>query len=178
MRTTITLDADIAEKLQTEMRRRRTTNFKETLNDVLRRGLLVLRELSYNADAAEHEAARRWLENQLSAPDLFCFSWQTLAAFLRITTNARAFIHPYNITEATEIVGEWLGRPQTVILTPGERHWTIFSELLVTGQATGPLVMDTHLAALAIEHGAYLATTDRDFSRFPKLHVINPLVEK
>jgi hypothetical protein len=46
MRTTITLDEDVAEKLQTEMRRRRTTNFKETLNDVLRRGLLVRRELA------------------------------------------------------------------------------------------------------------------------------------
>lgn len=46
MRTTITLDDDVAEKLQTEMRRRRTTNFKETLNDVLRRGLLVRREIA------------------------------------------------------------------------------------------------------------------------------------
>ncbi len=46
MRTTITLDEDVAEKLQTEMRRRRTTNFKETLNDVLRRGLLAHRELA------------------------------------------------------------------------------------------------------------------------------------
>lgn len=45
MRTTITLDEDVAEKLQSEMRRRRTTNFKETLNDVLRRGLLARREL-------------------------------------------------------------------------------------------------------------------------------------
>ncbi len=46
MRTTITLDDDVAEKLQVEMRRRRSNNFKETLNDVLRRGLLVRRELA------------------------------------------------------------------------------------------------------------------------------------
>ncbi len=46
MRTTITLDEDVAEKLQAEMRRRRTNNFKETLNDVLRRGLLARRELA------------------------------------------------------------------------------------------------------------------------------------
>lgn len=45
MRTTITLDEDVAEKLQTEMRRKRSNNFKETLNDVLRRGLLARREL-------------------------------------------------------------------------------------------------------------------------------------
>jgi toxin-antitoxin system PIN domain toxin len=130
---------------------------------------------TYNRDAAEHNTARQWLEEQLSAPDLFCFSWQTITAFLRISTNARAFAQPLTIVEATEIVTDWLERPQSVILTPGERHWEIFRELLSTGQATGPLVMDAHLAALSIEHGCILATTDRDFARFPGLQTINPL---
>ncbi len=62
-----------------------------------------------------------------------------------------------------------------VLLTPGEKHWVIFQKLLDSGQATGPLVMDAHLAALALEHGAELASTDRDFSRFPGLKLINPL---
>lgn len=39
----------------------------------------------------------------------------------------------------------------------------------------GPLIMDAHLAALAIEHGATLATSDRDFARFPRLKFFNPL---
>lgn len=133
---------------------------------------------AYNRDAAEHDAARQWLERQLSAPDLFCFSWQTITAFLRISTNARAFSHPFTIAEATEIVAEWLERPQAVTLTPGERHWEVFSDLLKTGQATGPLVMDAHLAALAIEHGCILATTDRDFARFPNLQTFNPMASQ
>jgi toxin-antitoxin system PIN domain toxin len=131
---------------------------------------------AYNRDAAEHPKARRWLEEQLSASDLFCFSWQTLTAFLRISTNPRAFPQPLSIKDAAEIVSQWLERPQAVILQPGERHWTIYSNLLTTGQASGPLVMDAHLAALAIEHGARLATTDRDFARFAGVKVINPLV--
>ena len=130
---------------------------------------------AYNRDAAEHAEALQWLEEQLSAPNLFCFSWQTITAFLRISTNARAFAHPFTIAEATQTVAEWLERPQAVILTPGERYWDIFSNLLVTGQAVGPLVMDAHLAALAIEHGCLLATTDRDFARFPGLQTFNPL---
>lgn len=133
---------------------------------------------AYNRDAAEHAAAREWFEGQLSAPDLFCFSWQTIAAFLRISTNARAFAQPFTIAEATTTVSEWLGRPQSVILTPGERHWEIFNNLLATGQATGPLVMDAHLAALSIEHGCVLATTDRDFARFPGLQTANPLARE
>jgi uncharacterized protein len=133
---------------------------------------------AYNADAAEHDASRRWLENHLSAPDLFCFSWQTITAFLRISTNARAFAQPFTIAEATAIVSEWLERPQSIILTPGERHWEILTNLLATGQATGPLVMDAHLAALSIEHGCVLATTDRDFARFPGLQTTNPLARE
>ncbi len=73
-------------------------------------------------------------------------------------------------------MGEWLERPQVAVLSPGEHHWGIFSNLLITGQATRPLVMDAHLAALAIEHGCELATTDRDFMRFPELRVFNPLI--
>lgn len=130
---------------------------------------------AYNVDAIEHDASRRWLETQLSGSDLFCFAWQTITAFLRITTNQRAFPAPLSTKEAATIVTEWLERPQTVVLTPGEKHWSIFQDLLKSGQATGPLVMDAHLAALALEHGAALASTDRDFSRFPGLQLINPL---
>ncbi len=130
---------------------------------------------AYNRDAAEYEAARSWLEEQLSASDFFCFSWQTITAFLRISTNARAFSHPFTIAEATEIVAEWLERPQAVVLTPSEHHWEIFIDLLKVGQASGPLVMDAHLAVLTIKHGCMLATTDRDFVRFPGLQSSNPL---
>lgn len=130
---------------------------------------------AYNRDASEHNAARRWLEEQLSTPDIFGFSWQTITAFLRISTNVRAFAQPLTIAEANRVVTDWVERPQAVILTPGERHWEIFRDLISAGQATGPLVMDAHLAALAIEHGCTLATTDRDFVRFPSLQITNPL---
>ena len=61
------------------------------------------------------------------------------------------------------------------MLVETEQHWAIFAGLLAMGKAIGPLVMDAHLAALAVEHGATLATTDRDFARFSSLKIINPL---
>ena len=140
---------------------------------ILRDGNLLL--YAYNVDADEHDTSREWLEAQLSGPNLFCFAWQTITAFLRISTNQRAFAAPLSIKEATKTVTEWIERPQTVILTPGEKHWAIFQELLESGQAAGPLVLDAHLAALAIEHGAALASSDRDFSRFQEFKLINPL---
>ena len=103
------------------------------------------------------------------------FAWLTLWAFLRISTNPRAFTRPLSTAEAERIVAAWLARPAVGILEPGERYWAILRGLLHEGQTVGPLVMDAALAALAIEHGAVLCTTDSDFSRFPGLSWNNPL---
>jgi uncharacterized protein len=132
---------------------------------------------AYNTDADQHTLARQWLESVLSGAQLVGLSWQTITAFIRIGTNPRAFPNPLSISEAAQIASRWFARPSVTILVPGERHWAILNELLTQGQAYGPLVMDAHLAALAIEHGATLYTTDRDFSRFPGLRIVNPLVE-
>jgi len=130
---------------------------------------------AYHARAAQHRASREWLEAVLSGPDLVRFAWLTLWAFLRISTNPRAFTRPLSTTEAEAAVSAWLAQPAAGILEPGDRYWEILRGLLREGQTVGPLVMDAALAALAIEHGAVLCTTDSDFSRFPGLTWKNPL---
>jgi|KBSMisStaDraftv2_1062788.scaffolds.fasta_scaffold774751_2 toxin-antitoxin system PIN domain toxin len=130
---------------------------------------------AYNESAPQHTIARHWLEKQFDEPDLLGFSWQVITAFLRLSTNARAFPMPLPVAEACEVVDQWLDHPKTVLLLPTERHWPLLRALAVGGQAIGPLLMDAHLAALSIEHGAALATTDRDFSRFAGLRIIDPL---
>ena len=87
------------------------------------------------------------------------------------------FPKPFSTKEAIEIVAEWAERANVTILQPSERHWEIFSRFLSEGQAVGALVMDAHLAALAVEHGATLATTDRDFTRFADLQTFNPIAQ-
>jgi predicted nucleic acid-binding protein len=64
-----------------------------------------------------------------------------------------------------------------MLLFPGERHWSIFQWMLIEGQVRGPLATDAQLAALTIEYGGVLHTTDRGFARFPGLRWINPLLE-
>jgi hypothetical protein len=131
---------------------------------------------AYHPRAPQHEKSRAWLEAALSAPELVRFAWLTLWAFLRIATNTRAFDRPLSTSEAEAAISSWLARPAAGILEPGERHWDILRELVRDGQTTGPLVMDAVLAAIAIEHGATLFTTDRDFSRFSALRWTNPLM--
>jgi toxin-antitoxin system PIN domain toxin len=130
---------------------------------------------AHDPRATQHEASRRWLEGVLSGRELAGFAWLTLWAFLRISTNPRVYERPLSIDEAEGLVQSWLARPMVRILDPGERHWEILRGLICSGQCAGPLVMDAVLAAIAIEHGATLATTDRDFSRFDGLTWCNPL---
>jgi toxin-antitoxin system PIN domain toxin len=133
---------------------------------------------AYDPAAVQHDASRVWLEATLSGSSLVRFSWLTVWAFLRIATNPRVFERPLSMAEAEHHVSSWLAQPSAGILEPGERHWEILQQLAREGQASGPVIMDAALAAIAIEHGATLCTTDRDFARFPGLTWTNPIASR
>ncbi len=82
---------------------------------------------------------------------------------------------PATTGEALAFANELREQPNAVLLAPGPRHWRIFERLCREAGATGNLVPDAYLAALAIEHGAELVTTDRDFARFPGVRWRHPL---
>ena len=130
---------------------------------------------AYHSAAPGHRVARQWVEASFSGNEPVRLAWTTIHAFLRIVTHPRIFQRPFAMEEAHSFVSEWFEQPAVGILEPGERYWAIFSEAIESGQVRGNLVMDAHLAALSIEHGAVLATTDRDFTRFDKLQTVNPL---
>jgi len=130
---------------------------------------------AYNASAEEHPRAKTWLEEALSGAEPVAFCWPVLLAFIRIATNSRAFPRPLSRLEATLAVSSWLQRPQTVVVSAGENHWDLLQRLLSQGKVSGALVSDAHLAAMTIEHGGTLFTSDLDFTRFPNLRFRNPL---
>lgn len=132
---------------------------------------------AYDDHSPYHPAARRWLQRTLSGPEPAALSWPVVLAFLRLATDPRVFRRPLSISQATEVVDGWLGSSRFTVLQAGDRHWEILRRVLVDGQAAGKLVMDAHVGALAIEHGATLASADRDFTRFPGLHIVNPLLQ-
>lgn len=133
---------------------------------------------AYNNDAAFHSECEQWLVDALSNTRMIGFAWQSVTAFMRITTNPRLFPEGFSQSEVLEIVDGWLDLPNVRILVPTDRHWGVFKRLTSDGRLTGPKIMDAHLAALAIEYGAVLATTDRDFLGFEGLTVLNPTSTK
>jgi toxin-antitoxin system PIN domain toxin len=130
---------------------------------------------AYNADAPEHPQMRQWLSDLFSDGERIGVSWLALWAFIRVATNPRLSPAAKPAAEAFRIARTLLSQSQVIVIEPGPRHAEILEQLVVDYRISGPLFTDAALAALAIEHGATLASTDRDFSRFPHLRWINPL---
>jgi len=124
---------------------------------------------------AQHEAARRWLDGALNATVRVGLPWPSLLAFLRLVTNPRVFERPESAAEAWRQVEAWLAADAAWIPQPTERHPEILAAQLSAPGVHGNLVPDAHLAALAVEHGLELCTTDGDFARFPGLRWKNPI---
>lgn len=139
--------------------------------------LLDLNILLYavNADSAYHQAAKRWLESAMADDEPVALPWVVLLGFLRIATNHRILPRPLTVAEAMAVVDGWLAQPVARPLSPGDEHWRILKSLLAESGTAGNLTTDAHLAALAIENGATLYSTDTDFQRFHRLRWINPL---
>jgi toxin-antitoxin system PIN domain toxin len=128
-----------------------------------------------NQSAPEHETARRWLDTHLGGTARVGLPWPSLLAFVRIVSNPAILRNPVTPAEAWGQVTDWLGCDAAWIPLPGARHAEVLGELLEGPIVTSRLVPDAHLAALAIDHGLTLCSTDGDFAKFPGLKWENPL---
>lgn len=123
----------------------------------------------------QHARAREWWDTQLSGSSPVCLCWTVIGAFVRLASNGRVFETPLSLAQTIKRVQSWLDQPCIRLIEPTDRHWLVFQRMLVDGQALGNLVTDAHLAALAVQHGCELMSTDADFARFPLVKWTNPL---
>jgi toxin-antitoxin system PIN domain toxin len=128
-----------------------------------------------DVEAPRHAKARSWLEGVLSGAEEVAFAWAVILGFIRVSTNPAVFENPLSGTEALGYAEEWLARPVASTVAPGPSHLRLMRELLQELGIAGNLSSDAHLAALAIEHGAELCSSDNDFARFKGLRWTDPL---
>jgi uncharacterized protein len=126
-------------------------------------------------DSPHHVPARRWLEDTLSGSESVGIPWIAALAFVRITTHPGIMRKPLVAEHAIRYIDGWLRQPFVKLIGPGEKHWPILRSLLTTSGTAGNLTSDAHLAALAIEQGGTVASTDNDFRRFAGVTHVNPL---
>lgn len=130
-----------------------------------------------NVKSNHHSAMKAWLDVQLGGSIRVGLPWASTLGFLRLVTNPRIVQNALTMAEAWRQVSAWLNAATVWVPQPTERHAEVLGALLAGPGVHGNLVPDAHLAALAIEHGLTLCSTDGDFARFPKLRWINPLAE-
>ena len=130
---------------------------------------------AYDSRSTRHAVARDWLEQTLSGTETVALSWTVLLAFIRLSTRQVVVEQPLSASEAIELVQDWLDQPCVTVVHPTERHAAVLCELLDPLGTAGNLTTDAHLAALAIEHGAELCSSDTDFARFGGLRWKDPL---
>lgn len=130
---------------------------------------------AHREGSSEHEAYRDWLEHLVNGDEAYAISDIVLSGFVRVVTNRRIFELPSTIGQALSFAERLTDQPHCVWVRPKQRHWNIFSRLCRESGAVGNLVPDAFLAAIAIENGCELVTTDSDFARFKGLRWRHPL---
>jgi len=139
--------------------------------------LVDLNILVYAMDesSSRHQAACDWLDETLSGSATVGFAWHVLIGFVRLSTRSSVFAAPLTADESFDVEDGWLQQPCVTLLHPTEHHAGVLRELLAPLGTAGNLTSDAHLAALAIQHGAELCSTDVDFSRFSGVRWVDPV---
>jgi hypothetical protein len=130
---------------------------------------------AFREDAPRHAEYRDWLQGVVDGAEPWALSSTILSGFVRIATHPRVFHPATPLGRALAFADALWSRPSSVQVGPGARHWEIFTSLCRAAEARGNLVPDAWVAALAIEAGCELITTDRDFARFAGLRWRHPL---
>ena len=130
---------------------------------------------AHRQDAVDHEAILRRVMDILTSDAPFGISELVLSGFIRIVTHPRIYDPPSDIAVAMGFANLVREQPNCMILTPGQRHWDIFTRLCLESDLRGNDVADAFHAALAIENGAELLSADLGFKRFRGLKWRHPL---
>jgi len=131
---------------------------------------------SHREDSPWHEAADTRIAELAEGHAPWAIPWPCIHEFLAIVTHPRIYDPPTPLEKALSQVDAWMESPSLLLLSESEDYWLQLQSLIQSGKVCGPQVHDARIAALCSYHGVTeLWTADRDFGRFPKLKVRNPL---
>ncbi|NBB89796.1 MAG: PIN domain-containing protein [Spirochaetes bacterium] len=130
---------------------------------------------AHDETTAAHPPARQWWERTVTGAEPVGLPWVCVLGFVRLLSNPRVVQQPAPAADLMARMQRVLALSAVRPAVPGAQHAGLMQRLFDETGATGRLTTDIHLAALAIEHGATLASTDTDFARFSELKWVNPI---
>ncbi|MGD9562825.1 MAG: TA system VapC family ribonuclease toxin [Pyrinomonadaceae bacterium] len=134
---------------------------------------------AYIEELPQHRHIAKWVEGLFARQtESIALTWIVLNAFLRISTSKRIFGRPWKIADAAERIDQLLAHPMTLVVGPSDDHWKTYNRILSEVRVTGNLVMDAHIAAIAAEQNASVASADKDFRKFSDfVKIVDPLAK-
>ncbi len=130
---------------------------------------------AFREEAVNHDRYKRWLEGVLATEEVAVVD-HCLVGFVRVVTNPRIFSDPAPTALALEFVERLRRSGRARPTSATSATWALMNDWAGQDSAVrGNLVPDSYLAALAVAHGASIATNDRGFARFPGVDLIDPL---
>jgi toxin-antitoxin system PIN domain toxin len=129
-------------------------------------------------DAERHDDYRAWLEGALNGAEPVALLEPILAGLMRIGTHPKIYKVPTPRSVIDAFIDACVDAPSAIRLRADQDHFDLFRDLCRRADCRGNLVQDAYLAALALEHNVTFVTTDRDFSRFPRLRWQHPLDDR
>jgi uncharacterized protein len=132
---------------------------------------------AHREESPFHRSALRRITELSEGPISWAIPWPCLHEFISVVTHPLVFVPPTPLGTALATVDRWVKSPGLVLLTETQTHWETLREIVEAARISGPLIHDAKIAALCLQHGvSELWSADRDFSRFPSLKVVNPLL--
>ena len=132
---------------------------------------------AHRLDSPWNEPASRCLRGLAEGAAIWAIPWLCVHEFLAIATHPRVFRPPTPLEKALADLEVWFESPSLRLIGEGPTYWPEFSRVARQGLVAGPVVHDARVVAISLEHGVKIVlSADRDFSRFPGIEVINPLV--
>jgi toxin-antitoxin system PIN domain toxin len=132
---------------------------------------------AHRAESPHHQPAEISIRSLAEGSSPWAIPWPCVHEFLAIVTRARIYDPPTPLGIALRQVDTWLGSPGLALLSESADHWRELRAIATAGNIIGPRIHDAHIAAICRQHGVReLWSADRDFSRFPGLKVVNPLI--
>ena len=132
---------------------------------------------AHRRDSPFHATARAVVTKLAEGKAAWAIPWPCLHEFHGIVTHPRIYVPPSTTEQAVTQIDRWMESPTLQLLNENELYWPELRQLLMKAKVQGPLVHDARIAALCLSHGVHeLWSADRDFSRFPRLSLRNPLV--
>lgn len=122
---------------------------------------------AWRPGSAGHQGARQWLEDAAQSTELALPDAVLTGATRILTLRVRGL--GFDLASVLDEITALLAAPGVQRVSPGPRHWSVFDGLCRELGATGNLVPDCFLAALAIEKKATFVSRDRFFSTVPGL---------